>query len=205
MLILATCNFLSLFGAPVSCPWDNSWYIRTGFAPQFGAVSPVSPWLARHNYGIAEQLNRAGSHMGAERREVGLRCMQNVGVVRVWQMGSTKHPVPLWIAAIGPHNRWPVQPNQKDFSARPKFPSVGFPQVSREDCPRVNAAWNAREDLTFRSLSQASSALNGYMKNFPGLTQSLFHHGRGTRGGRLESKGCERGNYYMDLILWRTA
>lgn len=99
----------------------------------------------------------------------------------------------------------PVQPKQEDFSARPKSAGMGFPQVSREDCPWVDATSNAREDLTFRSLSQASRAFDGYMKNFAGLSQSLFHHSLGTKGGSLESKGQERGNYYMDLILWRTA
>lgn len=88
----------------------------------------------------------------------------------------------------------PRQPNQNET----QISWHGFLPVRSGQC-----YLNTREDLTSRSLFQASSGLDGYM-NFPGLTQSLFHHDLGTKGGRLERKGRVGRNDY-GLILWRTA
>lgn len=102
----------------------------------------------------------------------------------------------------------PMQPNQKDFSARPKFPGMGFPQVSRGDCPRVSlqtATSNAREDLTFRSLSSLQGT--GWLhKEFPRPNlviispQSWHQRGKAGRQGTGEGDLLYGSNFVEDSI-----
>lgn len=117
------------------------------------------------------------------RRQKGER--QLLEAPRIWQLagyegqGALISSLPALTAATGPQV---CQGNP--IRTRPKFPGTGFSQF-----PQVSATSNTREDPTSRGLFQASSGLDGYMKNFPGLTQSSFHHDLGTKGGRLDRKG----------------
>lgn len=118
---------LSPFCAQLSLPWGQGWCIRTGFVPRLGAIGPVSPLLAGHSCGEAGQLNSVGFHEAAERRAADLRRTQKVGG---WLgLRDVKQSLSSPINCGNRPTGVPAPSNQRDCSARPMVPGLGFPPV----------------------------------------------------------------------------
>ena len=83
------------------------------------------------------------------------------------------------------------RPTRKISQQAPHFLVWVSPSSPRSVWLQTQARPDIQEPL------QASSGQDGYVKKFPGLTQSLFHHSLGPRGSETGKKGAAWGQTTM--------